>query len=89
MLQAAKPTCHDYGACLLQPLKPVCLEIMLHNNRSHFKEKPVPCNIEEQPPLATTRETPCKSKDDPAQPKDEKEKEKSLRRRTSEEEYNN
>ena len=80
--------CHDYGACLPQPLKPVCLEIMLHNNRSHCNEKPVPCNKEDQPPLAT-RETPCQSKEDPAQPKDKKEKEKNLRRRNSEEEYNN
>ena len=38
--------------------KPVCLEPVLCNNRSHCNEKPVHCN-EECPPLATTRESTC------------------------------
>ena len=49
---ATKPVCHNYWACALEPanhnywackpqlLKPVCLEPVLHNKRSHRNEKP-------------------------------------------------
>ena len=40
-----------------QLLKPACLEPMLHNKRSHHKEKPAHRN-EKLPPLAATRESP-------------------------------
>ena len=40
-----------------QLLKPTCLELVLLNKRSHGNEKPTYRN-EEQPPLATTRESP-------------------------------
>ena len=65
---ANKPVCHNYWVCALEPasynywarvmqlLKPVFLESVLHK-RSHRNEKPVHCN-EEEPPLATTRESP-------------------------------
>ena len=36
----------DYWAHELQPLKPVCLEPLLRNKRSHHNEKPVRCNEE-------------------------------------------
>ena len=35
-----KPTSCNYQACTLQLLKPVCLEPVLCNNRSHLHEKP-------------------------------------------------
>ena len=38
-----------------QLLKPMCLEPVLRNERSHRNEKPAHRN-EEQPPLAATRE---------------------------------
>ena len=41
-----------------QLLKPVCLEPMLRNKRSHRNEKPAH-RKEEQPPLAAARESPC------------------------------
>ena len=44
-------------AHVLQLLKPVCLEPVLSNKRSHRNEKPAHCN-EEWPQLATTRESP-------------------------------
>ena len=66
---ATKPMCHNYWACTLEPtshnswtrmpqlLKLTCLEPMLHDKRSHRNEKPAYLN-EEEPPLATTRESP-------------------------------
>ena len=77
---AAKPTCHNYWDCVLEPvhhnyralvpqlLKPVCLEPVLRNKRSHHNEKPAHCN-EEQPLLAATRESPRALMEDPMQPK--------------------
>ena len=68
--RATKPMCHNYWACALDPvshsywarmpqlLKPACLEPVLCNKRSHHNEKPRHRN-EEQPPLATTRESLC------------------------------
>ena len=65
---ATKPVRHNYWACALEPvshnywarvsqiLKPVRLEPVLHNKRSHRDEKPAHCN-EEYPRLATTRES--------------------------------
>ena len=44
-----------------QLLKPVRLEPVLHNKRSHCSEKPAHCN-EEQPLLAATREILCTAK---------------------------
>ena len=55
---ASKPVHHNYWACALEPvshnywahvpqlLKPVCLEPMLRNKRSHHNEKPVHPNEE-------------------------------------------
>ena len=53
-----EPTSHNYWAHVLQLLKPVRLQPVLHNKRSHHNKKPAHHN-EEQPPLATTRESPC------------------------------
>ena len=65
---ATKSVRHNYWACALEPashnywthvpqlLKPVRLEPMLCNKRRHYNEKPAHCN-EEEPPLATTRES--------------------------------
>ena len=59
--RATKPVCHNYWACTLEPasrnyralmpqlLKPVRLEPVLCNKRSHHNEKP---------PLTATRESP-------------------------------
>ena len=41
-----KPMHHNYGAHTLQLLKPVHLELMLCNKRSHHSEKHVPHNKE-------------------------------------------
>ena len=46
---------------MLQVLKPVCLEPVLHT-RSHCNEKPVYLN-KEQPPPTTTRESLCKARE--------------------------
>ena len=66
--RATKPVCHNYWACALEPaihicwahesqlLKPVCLEPVLCNKRSHHNEKPTHLN-EEEPLLAATRES--------------------------------
>ena len=40
-LGATKPVRHNYWACVLQLLKPVCLEPVLCNTGSHCDEKPV------------------------------------------------
>ena len=66
---ATKPVHHSYWACPLesvshnywahvpQLLKPVCLEPVLCNKRSHHNGKPMHRN-EEQPLHAATRESP-------------------------------
>ena len=56
-----KPESHNYWAYMLQLLKPVCLEPVLLNKRSHHNEKPLHPN-KEQPLLATTRESPRSNK---------------------------
>ena len=55
---ATKPVHHNYWACDLEPvghnywahvpqlLKPVCLEPVLHNKRSHHNKKPAHRNEE-------------------------------------------
>ena len=43
---ALELACHNYWACVPQLLKPMCLEPLLHNKRSHHNEKPVHCNEE-------------------------------------------
>ena len=43
---AAKPMRHNYWAHVPQLLKPVCLEPVLHNKRSHHNEKPAHRNEE-------------------------------------------
>ena len=53
---ATMPVHHNYWARVPQLLKPVHLEPVLHDKRSHCNEKPAHHN-EEQPPLATTRES--------------------------------
>ena len=40
------PVQHNYSAFMLQPLKPACVEPVLHNKRSHCNEKLVHCNEE-------------------------------------------
>ena len=62
------PQATSTGACEPRLLKPTRLEPVLRNKRSHHKEKPVHRN-EEQLPLATTRESPHASHEDPTQPK--------------------
>ncbi|KAJ8779396.1 hypothetical protein J1605_012685 [Eschrichtius robustus] len=47
---------HNYWAHAPQLLKPMHLEPVLHNKRSHRNEKPMHRN-EEQPPLAATRKS--------------------------------
>ena len=42
--RAPQPVSHSYQACLLQPLKPVCSEPVLRNQRSPHREKTVFCN---------------------------------------------
>ena len=65
---ALEPTSHNYWACKPQLLKPACLEPVLRHKGSHCNEKPAHRN-EEQAPLATTREKPVRSNEDPTQPK--------------------
>ena len=43
---ALGPVCCNYWACVLQLVKPICLEPVLHNKRSHQNEKPTHCNEE-------------------------------------------
>ena len=43
---ATKPVCHNYWACVLQLLKPVCLKPVLCNKRSHHNDKPAHHNEE-------------------------------------------
>ena len=50
------PTCHGATQPVHNYWSP-CLEPVLHNNRSHFNEKPAHHN-QEQPSLTTTRESP-------------------------------
>ena len=59
---ATKPVRHNYRACALEPashnywahvprlLKPVCLEPVLHNKRSHRNEKPAHCSEDPMQP---------------------------------------
>ena len=47
---ATKLVCHNYWARVPQLLKPMRLEPVLHNERSHFNEKPAHRD-EEWPPL--------------------------------------
>ena len=68
-LGATKPVHHNYWACALEPvshnywahvpqlLKPVHLEPMLCNKRSHCNEKLAHLN-KQQPPFATNRKSP-------------------------------
>ena len=56
-LQLLSPRAATTEACVLQLLKPVWLEPVHHNKRSHYNEKPVH-HKEEQPPLAATKESP-------------------------------
>ena len=46
---ALEPASHNYWACVLQLLKPVRLEPMLHNKRSHHSKKL----------LTATKSSPC------------------------------
>ena len=45
-LHALELVCHNYWGCVLQLLKPTCLEPVLHSKRSHCNEKPVHRNEE-------------------------------------------
>ena len=54
---ALEPASHNYWAHVPQLLKPVRLEPVLCNKRSHPNEKPTHGN-EEQPPLTSIRESP-------------------------------
>ena len=55
--RALEPASHNCWARMPQLLKPMCLEPMLHNRRSHCKEKATHSN-KGWPPLAATREGP-------------------------------
>ena len=44
--RATKPVCHNYRARVMQLLKPVHLQPVLHNKRSHHNEKPAHRNEE-------------------------------------------
>ena len=55
--------CHNYGACMLQLLKPKCLEPMLCNERNHHNEK-LSHHREEQCLLTATRESLGKNNKD-------------------------
>ena len=57
--RATKPVHHKYWAHTLQLLKPVHLEPVLHNERSHYSKKPVHRN----------QRKPTGSNNDPEQPK--------------------
>ena len=57
MQRATKPVRHNSWACMLQLLKPSCLEPALHSKRSHRGEKPAHLK-EEEPPLPASRESP-------------------------------
>ena len=50
-----EPKSHNYEACMLQRLKPVCLEPLLHNKRSHHNESAH--DNEEKTPLTANRES--------------------------------
>ena len=65
---ALEPAGHNYWACVPQLLRPVHLQPMLCNGRSHGNEKPMHYN-EEWPPLAATKEKPARTNEDPMQPK--------------------
>ena len=56
-LHALEPASHGYWACVLQLLKPICLEPVIRNKRSHHNEKPSH-RTKEQPLLTATRESP-------------------------------
>ena len=63
--EATKPVCHNYWPCALEPTShtywarmPQLLKPVLHNKRSHCKEKAAYHN-KEYPLLAATRESPC------------------------------
>ena len=56
----AKLVCHNYWACVLQLLKSMRLESVLHNRRSHHDEKPA-YHKEESPLFTATREKPAHS----------------------------
>ena len=50
-----EPNSHNYEACMLQLLKPVCLEPVLHNERSHHSKSAH--DNEEKTPLTANRES--------------------------------
>ena len=54
---ALEPASHNYWAHVPQLLKPMCLEPVLRNKRSHHNEKPAH-HKEEQPLHPATRESP-------------------------------
>ena len=68
--RATKPMRHSYWGCMpqllklacfraltWQLLKPVCLEPVLHNKRSHFNVKPEACALQQM--FTTSRESQC------------------------------
>ena len=72
---ATKPVYHNYWACTLEPashnywasmpqlLKPMRLEPMLHNKRSHCNKKPAHCN--EEYPRSPQLEKACMQQQTP------------------------
>ena len=54
-------TCHKATKHVHQNYWDCALEPVLCNKKSYQNEKPAPCN-KEQPPLTTTRESPCRAK---------------------------
>ena len=51
---------HSLGAVKPVGLKPMCLEWVLHNKRSHSDKRP--CTQQRATPLPTTRESLCTAK---------------------------
>ena len=66
--RATNPVHRNYRARMLQLLKPVCLEPILCNQRSHLNEKLVHCNKREA--LTLRQRKPACGSEDPAQPID-------------------
>ena len=58
---ATKPMCHSYVARVPQLLKPLHLEPVFCNKRSHCNEKPTHC-YKEYPLLAAIKESLCTAK---------------------------
>ena len=59
---AIKSVCYNYRAHALQLLKPACLELVLHNKKSHRNEKPA-TTVKSSPHLLQLEKAHVNSKD--------------------------